>query len=182
MLAKELITILEENNSDYSRQTLLQEIEYVQRIIFRAANMVSLVVDPLTGLDPKITPVDLVHVIDDAQKIDRVYKSCYDIPFNLTIEGNTIYFQENMVGKEYFVRYYKKPPKLTSESMELMVPDQYIDVLEDGVELRLESKEHGSKDNWRYWKKNDLPRLQRNLNNNYRWGKLNGSKKSESYK
>jgi len=177
MLAKELVTILEENNPDYSRQTLLQEINYIQRMIFGSANQLTLATDPVTSKDPKITPSSAEHTIEGAQRIDRVYKSNFSLPLQVRIQGDTIYFDPNHVGQEYFVRYYKRPQELTSELMELSVPDEYIDVLEDGVEERLSSKEHGSKEGFRYWKLREMPKLQRKLNNNYRWGKSDGTKK-----
>ena len=176
MLAKELVTILEENNPDYSRQELLQEINYVQRTIFGAANMYTLVVDDATGQDPIITPTSTEYIIPDALRIDRVYQTAFAVASPAKIIGNTIYFTPQQVGQQFYVRWYRKPTPLTSELIPLLVPDEYIDVLEDGVENRLESKEHGSKDNWRYWKKKELPVLQRHLNNNSRWGILNGTK------
>lgn len=181
MLAKELVTILEENNPDYSRQTLLNEINYVQRMIFGAANMYTMVTDPTTGLDPKITPTTTEYVISDALRIDRVYKYNFSLPEPVRIVGDTVYFQESRLGQEYSVRYYSKLQELTSETMELSVPDEYIDVLEDGVELRLSSKEHGSKSDFKMWKRDDMARLQRKLNNNYRWGKPDGTKKISTH-
>ncbi len=170
MLAKELVSILEENNPDYSRQALLDEINFIQRLIFGTANQLNLVTDPATGEDMKITPSATEHVISDALRIDRVYKGNY---YNLTdvrIAGDTIYFDPNHVGQEFYVRYYAKMTELTSELMELRVPDEHIDVLEDGVEARLASKEHGSKEEFRYWKSREVPKLRRRLNNNFKWG------------
>lgn len=180
MQAKELVTILEENNPDYSRQALLDEINFVQRIIFGSANMLTLVTDDTTGDDPKITPASAEHVISDAMRIDRVYKKYYNIPMDVRIQGDTIYFDETHVGQEYYVRYYKKLTELTSEQMELMVPDEHVDVLEQGVELRIASKEHGSYDDWDFWKSRKMPKLKRKLNNNYKWSNPNESKKSSA--
>ncbi len=181
MLAKELVTILEENNPDYSRQTLLNEINYVQRTIFGAANMYTMATDSATGLDPKITPTTTEYVISDALRIDRVYKYNFSLPEPVRIVGDTVYFQESRLGQDYFIRYYTKLQELTSETMEISVPDEYIDVLEDGVEERLSSKEHGSKEGWRAWKRYDMAKLQRKLNNNYRWGKPDGTQKISSH-
>jgi hypothetical protein len=175
MQAKELVTILEENNPDYGRQTLLNEINYIQRLIFGSANKLNLATDPTTNKDPKITPTDAITTIADAQRIDRVYKENFNLPHRVRIQGNVIHFDPNDLGQEYYVRYYERLPELTSELMELSVPEEYIDVLEDGVELRLSSKEHGSKEEFRYWKLRDLPKLQRKLNNDYRWGKPDGT-------
>lgn len=177
MLAKELISILEENNPDYSRQSLLQEINYVQKIVFGAANMYTVATDPSTGRDPKIVPDQTEYVISDAFRIDRIYKENYSIPLNVRIVDDTIYFAPEMVGQEYSVRYHKRINELTSESMELTIPDEYVHYLEDGIEERLSSKEHGSKDGWRYWLKREMPTLRRKLNNNYRWGMPDGTKK-----
>jgi len=181
MLAQELVSILEENNRDYSRQTLLQEINYVQRLIFGSTNLYTIATDPATGLDPKLTPDAQEYTIEDAMRIDRVYSTAFELPLDVRIVDNTVFFPSELVGQEFYFRYYKKPQELTSELIELLVPDQYIDVLEDGVEERLSSKEHGSKDGWRQWKRYDLPKLRRKLNINYRMGMSDGTKKIQSY-
>ena len=169
MLARELVSILEENNPDYSRVALLQEIEYVQREVLSSPNMLTKAVDTSTGLDPVITPTTEEWTIPNASTISRVYESDYSLPKNVVIQGNTIYFQTGDLNRDYYVRYYKAMPRLTSESMELTIPDDVISYLEDGVEARLSSKEHGSKEEWRYWRKRELPQLRSRLNNSYKW-------------
>ncbi len=174
MLAKELVSILEETNPDYSRQVLLQEINFIQRLILGTANSLNKAIDPTTGVDPQITPATAEHVVTDALRIDRIYSSDYNVPLKVNIQGDTIYFDENCVGQTYYIRYYKKATELTSEMIELTIPDEYIDDLEEGVLERLAAQEHGSRDGFRYWKKMVMPRVQRKLNNGYKWGS-NGS-------
>ncbi len=170
MLAKELVSILEETNPDYSRQSLLQEINFIQRLILGTANSLNKAIDPTTGKDLQITPATAEHVVTDALRIDRVYSSDYNIPLKVNIQGNTIYFSENNVGQSYYIRYYKKTAELTSEMIELTIPDEHIDDLEEGVLERLASQEHGSREGFRYWKKMIMPRVQRRLNSGYKWG------------
>ena len=180
MLARELVTILEETNPDYSRQSLLDEINFVQRMILGSANMYSISTDSATGKDPKITPDAEEYVIPDAMRIDRVYKYNFSLPEQVRIVDDTIFFRPEQVGQEYYVRYYKTMPPLTSESQELVIPDQYVDILETGVQERLSYKEHGSQEGWNFWKRRSMPRLQRKLNNNYKWGLSDGTQKIPS--
>ena len=169
MQAKDLVSILQEYMPDYSRQTLLSEIDYVHKLALGNANAMTKVTDPTTGCDPLLHIVTEVTVIADAQKIDRVYTSNFDVPISVRISGNTIYFKPDQIDSDYYVRYYKKPANIEVESAYLMIPDDVIDLFEDGVRTRMAVKEHGNSDEWILWRRMSLPKIQRRLNYNYRW-------------
>ncbi len=169
MEASYLVSILSEYMPDYSRATLLAEIDYVHKLALNGANMFTRVTDPLTGSDPFLLITAEVFTIADAQKIDRVYSSDPENPHRVIISDNTIYFNPSDVGQSFYVRYYKKPADLEVETDPLLIPEDTIDILEDGVRARMAIKEHGSSEEWILWRKRSLPTLKRRLNYNYRW-------------
>lgn len=169
MQVREFVSIIEEYNPDYSREAIREEINYVQREVFASRLNFNKAYDPVTGGDIQITPTQVEHVIADAQSIDRVYSSDYSYPMNLHIFGNTIIFKESDLNTPYYVSYYKAPTEYTSESQTLFIPDQFISILEDGVNARIQFKQHGQLDVWTNWKKYELPNLRRKLNKNYKW-------------
>jgi hypothetical protein len=141
--------------------------------------------DSTTGEDPKITPtkVDWDLTVDgtidaDANWIDKVYATHYECPLDVTIYKTGIVFNENQLNTEYYVRYYKKPTELLDESKELQVPDEYVDVLEEGVNAYIEYSEHGDRQNYLLWKRTELKQFKWAMNKQYRWddGILNGKK------
>jgi hypothetical protein len=169
MQAKDLVSILQEYMPDYSRQTLLSEIDYVHKLALGNANAMTKVTDPNTGCDPLLHIATEVTVVADAQKIDRVYKSDYYNSLSVRIVGNTIYFPPEYVGSDYYVRYYRKPWSIETEQSDILIPDDIIDMFEDGVRSRMALKEHGNSDEWTLWRRMVLPKIQRRLNYNYRW-------------
>lgn len=178
MLVKELVTILEEVNPDYSRQALLDEIDYVVREVFSSRLNYNRAVDSATGLDPIITPSSSPHTISNCSGISKVYKNDFDFT-EYKIVGNQIYFKPEQLGSDYYVTYFKRTDIL-SESQTLPIPDELVSTLEDGVSARIQVKQHGQQQVWREWKKYDLPNLRRKLNNNYKWG-VSGSEIIQSY-
>lgn len=169
MLIRELVSILQEYTPDYSRQSLVDIINYVQREVFASRLDYNRAVDPLTGLDYEIEVVALVHTIADAQAIGFLYTNDETIWTERRVVGNTIYFQDGDIGSKFYVRYYLKRPTYTVETQTLVIPDELVSMFEDGCVARMQFKQHGLIDPWIMWKKTELSNLRRMLNNNYRW-------------
>lgn len=174
MQAKELVSILERQNPDISRQDLLEQVNYVHRMMLSKRMLINRASDSTTGVDPKITPTtveyDLSTVDSNANWIDRVYKTKYECPLDVNkIYGTTIVFKKSQLGREYFVRYYKKAADILVETDELQVPDEDIDVLEDGVNAYLEKVQHGSREAFAFWKQNDMKKWQWKNDRQYKW-------------
>lgn len=184
MEARELVSILERQNPDISRQDLIDEINYVHRIMMSGRGLYTRVLDSTTGDDPKITPTTIAWDLTtdgtpdtDANWIDRVYVSQYECPLDVLIYRNTITFKDEHVGNTYYVRYYKTADAIENESDVLDVPDEYVDILEDGVNARIERIEHGSSDAWNFWKQTDLKKFKWAINKQYKWnGGINNGK------
>ena len=179
MLAKELISIIQEYNPSWSRQAIQNDIEYVQRIMYEHTTMWSRAYT-IDGKDPEFTVSDdNTIIIPDAFRIEAVYRSVYTHQMETVFKGNTVYFigsfAEIGVPEEektkYKVRYYKKAEPLTSEKQELLIPSEYIDVLEKGVVARMAFKQHGSTEEFNIWKLRDLPKFWGHANQDFRFNR-----------
>ena len=171
MKAKELITIIEEYHPDWTRQGILNEIQYIQRMMYDHPTMLSRAYSTEADgtKDPQFT-VDVNNevIISDAFRIDKVYKSDPTCPLDVKLQGNIVRFVDTLVGSTVRVRYYKKSV-LTGEQNELLVPDQYIDILEAGVTERIAFKEHGDRQNFQLWKKRELTEFWSKVNRDFRF-------------
>ena len=181
MKAKELVNILQRYNPDWTRQALLDIIKYVQRIMVEHPTLYSRAVGA-DGGDPTYEVTDLVDytlTIDDAFQIEKVY---YDgcAPLDVLIQYNTVTFQ-TLPSSPFRVRYYEKAIKLTSENMELEVPETFVDLLELGCIARIEQQENGLADSWRIWKQRELRRYWGMANRNYRYRKGSTYSKDKLY-
>jgi hypothetical protein len=186
MKAKELVTIIGEYNPDWSRQALLNEIEYIQRMMYNHPTMLSRaysteaegVTDPLFIVDENNEVI-----IPDSFRVEKSYKSDPNYPLSVKLQNNVVRFVDNFAFipdpvdpinnppiKEVKVRirYYKKA-LLTSETMDLLIPDQYISTLEAGVTERLAFKEHGSRQDFLSWQKRELPPFWAAVNKDFRF-------------
>jgi len=171
MLAKELVTIIQEYNPDWSRQGLLNEIEYIQRMMFDHPTMLSRAYsDEIDGVKDPLFTVDANNevVVDDCFRIEKVYTSDPTCPLKVKLQNNVIRFADSLVATEVRVRYYKKSI-LTGEPMELLVPDQYIDILEAGVVERIAYKEHRDREPFKLWKKRELTAFWAAVNSDFRF-------------
>jgi len=184
MLARELVTIIEEYNSDWSRQSILSEIEYIQRMMYAHPTMLSRAYsDEADGVkDPQFT-VDVNNevVISDAFRIEKVYTSDPTCPLDAKLQNGTVRFKDTLVGSLVRVRYYKKSATDIVEGMELLVPDQFIDILEAGVTERLAFKEHRDRQPFQMWKKRELPAFWAAVNHDFRYDEDSPSQSTNPY-
>jgi hypothetical protein len=190
MLAKELVTIIEEYNPDWTRQGILNEIEYIQRMMYAHPTMLSRAFsEDATGVtDPQFT-VDVNNqvVLEDADgkplcfRIEKVYQSDPTCPLDTKNQGNVIRFVDSLVGTNVRVRYYKQSTTDMAEGMALLVPDQFIDILEAGVTERLAFKEHRDRQPFQMWKKRELPAFWASVNKDFRFDEDEPSQSTNPY-
>jgi hypothetical protein len=172
MKAKLLVTIIEEYNSDWSRQSILNEIEYIQTMMYNHPTMLSRAYSTdVDGVkDPQFT-VDVNNevIVADASRIELVYESDPTCPIKAQIQFQTIRFKDSFVGRDVRVRCYKQAPTSIVEGMELLIPDQHIPTLEAGVVERLAYKEHRDRQPFLAWERRELPRYWARANRDFRF-------------
>jgi hypothetical protein len=172
MQAKKLVNILQRYNPDWTRQALLDVIDYVQRIMVNHPTTFSRAVST-DGEDPEFELSDLVGntlTIDDAFRIEKVYKDG-QCPLDVLIQYNVVTFPTPLPSFPVRVQYYIGSSELTSELIELNVPDTFIDLLEAGCIARIEQMENGTPDSFRVWKQRELRRYWAEANRNFRYKK-----------
>jgi hypothetical protein len=200
MQAKELVTIIEEYNPDWSRQAILNEIEYVQRIMYNHPTMLSRAYSNETeGVTDPLFTVDENNevVVSDAFRVEKAYYDDPNCPIEIKTQNNIVRFKDNLAYipdpvdpilnppvKEVKVRIrYYKTALLTGELMDLLIPDQYIDMLEAGVTERLAFKEHGDRQGFVAWRRRELPSFWAGANRDFRFNEDSdtGSDSSNPY-
>ena len=145
MQVKKLVNILQRYNPDWTRQALIDVIEYVQRIMVNHPTTFSRAVDS-DGKDPEYEVTDLVGntlTISDAFKIEKVYKEG-GAPLDALIQYNVVTFPTPLPSFPVRVQYYKSALEDLVESDTLDVPDTFIDLLEAGCIARIEQMENGT--------------------------------------
>lgn len=65
----------------------------------------------------------------------------------------------------YYLFYFIKPREISSANIQLDIPEQFHDIVVDGVLARIGKKEYGDANNWEYWKKQIVPKQY--------WSKMN---------
>jgi hypothetical protein len=184
MLAKELVTIIYEYNPDWSRQALLNEIQYIQRMMYDHPTMLSRAYsDEIDGVkDPSfIVDENNKVIVDDCFRIEKAYISDPTCTLKVKIQNNVIRFEDSLVATTVRVRYYKKSPTYLVEGMTLLVPDQQIDILEAGVVERLAYKEHRDREPFKAWKRRELPKFWASANKDFRFKEDTKQESSNPY-
>ena len=183
MKAKELVSIVSKYNPSWTRQGLLDVINYVHRIMVSHPTSLTRAIDSIDNGDPQFI-VDLntrILTISDAQTIEKVYVDKYseEYPVEAHIQGDTIYFPDSFSSVDVRVKYYKKATEILAEDYDLQVPDEYIHLLEAGVVARIEFMEHGLMDRFDRWRMTDLKRFWAKSNTNF---KSNSKRYGSSYR
>jgi hypothetical protein len=163
---RSIISDLERDNSDWTRQDLLYEFNKCYTILMGHQTHYTRAFDA-EGRDPEITPTVATYTIADADVISEVYTSRNSSGKIGHIRGNTITFTESQLNITYRVRYYLKPTEYTSESQEVDFPEDQLDVLNILCNAWLAYKEHGSPEEWFAVKKKITKDFWYELNKNY---------------
>lgn len=175
MLASEVVGMLERENPDISRMDLLEQVNFIHRMMVVGRSQLTLIKDSSTGGDYNfVAPSESFSLSDvigiPIQFIDRFYIKDYACPL-LDVESydDDVYMPSKYVGKKLYVRAYRAIEDITSEMDELFVPDDSIDVLLMGVSAYLEKIEHGSMRTYVEWRDTVLKKWKWRLNKSYNW-------------
>ena len=91
----------------------------------------------------------------------------------------TFQFNPGTTTDIYFTKYYIVPTEITSVSIDLDIPDEYHDLVVDGVVARIRAVQYGNNDTYLMWRNERVPNeywLETNENPNkddlipLRWG------------
>lgn len=180
MQTNSLVTLIKKQFPDWSRQMILEFIDEVQRIVFtRTPTRQMQVLDTTTGKDPVITVSSAAEYSvststgfpADVWRVTEVYETditepadviCYDA----TIETPArIVFSEPVSG-QYYVRAYRFPTKIETESIQLEIPESYhITHVLNGVAGLIEQTRSGRSERWDYFLQRQLNEIVKGMSN-----------------
>ena len=177
LLAREIVTSVIRTNSDYTRTDILGFLDIVYGMIMGGRWLFNRDIDPSTGKDYKIEVTETATSYNGIDYVDFIYESDPDCPVkDIVIYQNTVYYTEDMIGKKYYIRRYKEPKRITSETIDLDIPREYYKDITQGVKFYIEGEDHGSENSFITWKENFMQKMKRGLNRQARGAKINGTK------
>lgn len=183
MLTRSLVTILKKDFPDWSRQMILEFLDELQRIIY-TQNTVSFMrmYSSTTGEDPTVTitsgteeyDIDTTNGFDnDAWRVCEVYEEDIESPLSnvlkldATNDNSCKIVVPQYTSGIYYLRAYRFPTSLTSESIQLELPASYhYDYMYDGVCGMIERARSGKSDRWDVFRFKRLPELVKKLSEN----------------
>ena len=190
MLTRSLISFIQRNAPNWADDPVREMIDEVHYMIMAKPLSQNLVIDPATGTYPQITKEEDTELyeltgfslgLDDTEN-DHDYDAMHveavsihkdfnpsDIVSVRKTEGDretaaTITFKEGEESDVY-VRYYRKPRRISSNLIQLQVPEQYhISHVAMGVLGLIEIAESGSSQKWEMFYNQKLPQLWYEMN------------------
>lgn len=182
MLTSAIVTLAQKQFPDWSRTMILEFLNELQRIVYTQNTVLPMrMYDSTTGKDPILTTVSNTYSYDintingfpyDAWKICNVYKEDISESEDVTLFDSTpnesakVVFKENPSSK-YYVRCYKLPTQLTSETIQLSIPHGYhLSHVYEGLCGLIEKFRSGKSDRWDVFEKLLLPELVKKLSDN----------------
>lgn len=195
MNTRSLITKIQRNAPDWSRTEILDIVNDVNRIMMSHELMINLVTDTSTGRDPVLTtsdgtysyeisqangfPADGLYIVDIYKDVQAdpdygIYqrsRNYNDIRFvrGASSVNAKIIFGFNPGVNDYSVRYYKQPTEITSESISLDVPDEWHELVREGVIAQIQDMEHGKSDAWKRFQEGELPKYWNDMNKDIKY-------------
>lgn len=150
MLTSSLITFIKKDYPDWSRNYILFAINEIQNMVFtQNATKQMWIYDSSTGKDPVLTTTDSTYEYYintdegfpyNAWRVYDVYSSDITDPEDVekfeAAQGSyaRILFKENPGVQDFYVRAYRFPTSLTTESIALEIPAAYhLDYVYEGV-------------------------------------------------
>jgi hypothetical protein len=183
MLTSALITLAQKQFPDWSRTMLLSLLNEIQQMVFtqNCTNQMRMY-DDATGKDPLLTTtsgtyeytIDTTDGFDyDAWRVTDVYD--IDINNTSTIDWSAVDATSSVAAKvvftndpgvgTYYIRAYRFPTELTTESVQLEVPSSYhISHLLEGLAGFIEVTRSGRSDRWEKFLQKTMPELVEKMN------------------
>lgn len=190
MNSVELINRLRRQAPRWSRASLLKLIDAEQRYALSTPVSVLRLFDGTTGKDPILTTVSGQSVYEissaegfdsDVWKVTRVRttdgteiaitdeygesNSVRSIPAKGSDSAKIIFNFDPGDSKTYYLECYTYPQELSSENVELTIPDEFVDsYLYEAVIGQIEKSEHGVSNTYNTYLETLLPSLRNELN------------------
>jgi hypothetical protein len=182
MLTSSLITLIKKDASDWSRDNIRELVNEVHRMCLTEKPVGHMrVYDSTTGKDPILTTIagtyeydlDISSIGFNVYTATTVYGSpeTVDSPEDVIIFDATrgvdckVVFKNDPGTSSYYVTAYRIPPEITSESIQLAIPENYhLSHIKEGVIGLIEQADSGRSERWQNFINKLLPSLQYNLN------------------
>lgn len=180
MLTSALITLVQKQYPDVSRVIILELMNEIQKMIYTQNAVSSMkMISSTTGIDPVLTTVAGTYSYDiatttgfehNAWRITDVYTSDISEPEDVTLfdatpsEAAKVIFKENPGTGNYYIRAYKFPTDVSSESIQLTVPNAYhLSHIFEGICGFIEKLRSGKSERYDIFMKSLLPEVVKKL-------------------
>lgn len=180
MLTSALITLIQKQYPDVSRVIILELMNEIQKMIYTQNAVSSMkMIDSTTGKDPVLTTVDGTYSYDisvtagfeqNAWRVIDVYAEEISDPEDVNLLDATpndaakVIFKDNPGNGDYFIRAYRFPTEVSSESIQLTVPSAYhISHIFEGVCGFIEKLRSGKSERYDIFMKGLLPDMIKKL-------------------
>lgn len=181
MLLRSLISLTEKDAPNWSRDNIREIYNEVQKIILTQKPVAAMrMFDSTTGKDPKITTTAGTYSYDvdtdagfsdNAWKIIAVYKTSIDDPTDVltypaskNISAKFI-FKSDPGAQDYYIRAFKLPTEVSSESVQLVIPESYhISHVREGVVGMIEKMDSGRSERWEKFIEVQVPEILAQMN------------------
>lgn len=176
MQTSALITLLNNEFPDWSRVRLLTYLNEIQNIIFTKSSTNQMrMYDSTTGLDPTITTTHATYEYYinttngfsyNAWRVGAVYSEDITDPEDVLVfdaqpgSAAKIVFKQSPGTATYYVRCYRPPVQLTTETVQLEVPMGYhLTHVYEGIVGLIEINRSGKSERWEKFQRVLLPEL-----------------------
>lgn len=181
MNTRGLVTFIQKEAKDWSRDNIRELINEVQRMAFsqRPVRHMRVIDTTSTNEDPALTTTTgtYSYTIDtangysyDAAYITDVYSSDIQFPEDVQVyaatpaEGAKVVFKSDPGSTTYRMRIYKLPPSISSEAVNLSIPHAFhLTHVVEGVMGYIEKAKSGESRRWEMFKERLLPEIIRGL-------------------
>lgn len=182
MLTSALVTLAKKEFPDWSRVSIVSMLNEVQNMIFCQDTTVHMLMYSSVGADPILTTTSGTYEYqistsngfsNNAWRVAVVYSSDINEPVDVikrdAPQGGyaTVIFKENPGTADYYIRAYRFPTQILSESTQLEIPSSYhITHVYEGLVGIIEKTRSGVSGRWDNFIKVLLPDIKMRLNKN----------------
>jgi hypothetical protein len=184
MLTNAIITLAKKQFPDWGRELLLQFLNELQSIVFtQSATNQMRMFDTTTGKDPVLSTtqgvysydIDTTHGFDDnAWRVTLVYSEDSTDPTDAIFYDATpsvsakVVFKEDPSTSEYYIRAYRFPSELVTETIQLEIPAAYhLSHVFEGLAGMIEKFRSGKSERYEMFVGNLLPELIKKMSDNH---------------
>ena len=122
MTAGNIVGMLARQNPDISRTDMLEQVDFIHRLMTGDRSELTKILDPDTGIDYKITIPSASFDVEDVlvgvavNTVDKLYSLHYSIPLmGVHTEGSLVKVPLSAVGNSYYIRMYRPAKEILDE-------------------------------------------------------------------